>query len=356
MQGPERGAERDFSVVIPAKDAAHMLPQVLDAVTASRPAPKEVILYDDGSSDDTGALAEARGVRVIRNNGQSFGPGVGRNRAVETVTTPYVVFVDADVVVEPDACGRLVDAMAEGDNVAAAFGAYGVFQAGSNIAAKYVNLRHHYFHVHGDQSAETFWSGLGAVNVEIFGKLGGFDSAFDRPSIEDIELGTRLRQLGYDIRLVHLARGTHLKNWTVGQTWHTDFFCRALPWSTMIAEGRAPKILNVSRKEQVKAILACLIVLSLLAAVVNPAVLVLTGLLSLGYLYANLRFYRTLLRHGGLPTMAASNGLHFAYYLYSTLAFAIATLGHQWRMLKARLASLLRPGRDRTSPATHQAE
>ena len=59
-----------ISVVIPAYNAARFLPRCLASVFAQTLKPDEVIVVDDGSTDDTAALAAALGARVIsRPNG-----------------------------------------------------------------------------------------------------------------------------------------------------------------------------------------------------------------------------------------------------------------------------------------------
>jgi cellulose synthase/poly-beta-1,6-N-acetylglucosamine synthase-like glycosyltransferase len=84
-------------VVIPARNAAATLPRVLQALAAQEPAPVEVIVVDDGSTDSTAAVAEAHGARVVTTGGGRFAGGA-RNAGWEAVTSDLVVFLDADVV------------------------------------------------------------------------------------------------------------------------------------------------------------------------------------------------------------------------------------------------------------------
>ena len=90
----------EYSVVIPARDAAGTLPRVLDALAVQEPPPREVIVVDDGSSDGTAQLAAERGARVVAPGGRSFAGGA-RNAGWEQSRGDLVVFLDADVVPNP---------------------------------------------------------------------------------------------------------------------------------------------------------------------------------------------------------------------------------------------------------------
>ncbi|QDT14180.1 glycosyltransferase family 2 protein [Alienimonas californiensis] len=89
------------SAVIPCYNgAAHLRKAVASALVQTVP-PREVIIIDDGSTDDSAAIAEAFGdpVRVLRqlNSGES----VARNRGIEEAVGTWVAFLDADDLWEP---------------------------------------------------------------------------------------------------------------------------------------------------------------------------------------------------------------------------------------------------------------
>jgi glycosyltransferase involved in cell wall biosynthesis len=85
----------DVTVVIPARNAASTLGATLDSILRGSH-PVAVIVVDDGSTDDTAAVASAAGpqVRVLRTEG--VGPGAARNEGIAAAATPYVAFCDAD--------------------------------------------------------------------------------------------------------------------------------------------------------------------------------------------------------------------------------------------------------------------
>ena len=89
-----------YSVVIPARDAARTLGRVLAALAVQEPAPVEVIVVDDGSTDDTAAVAAGHGARVLSTGGGRFAGGA-RNAGWDAARGDVVVFLDADVVPAP---------------------------------------------------------------------------------------------------------------------------------------------------------------------------------------------------------------------------------------------------------------
>ena len=348
-----------YTVVIPAYQAADTLGDCLAALSVARPAPSRVIVFDDGSRDGTGDIAQAYGATVIRNDGPNLGPAHGRNVGVAAAETDIVVFVDADVAVAPDAPHRLASAIASNRRTVAAFGAYGdrVSARVANLAGRYANLRHHAVHAQaggasGEAEASTFWSGLGAVDRAAFLAVGGFDEAFAKPSVEDVDLGLRLRADGGDIRIVPEARGTHLKDWTLRQLWHTDVFCRAVPWSEMMAEGRIPPTLNTGRAEQAKSVLAHLVWITALVGLFAPW----AWLVTLGAAGAYLWTCRSLfgvLRSDSRRLAAAGAGLHWLYHCYAsvTCAIVLARIGFNTRMRRRDRADRPAPQPAQSSPA-----
>ena len=90
--------------------------------------------------------------------------------------------------------------------------------------------------------ASTFWGACGAICRDVFLSLGGFDESYRQPSIEDIELGYRLKQAGYRIKLCKTLQVKHLKHWGVVSLLKADFFYRALAWTQLIL--RNGKLIN----------------------------------------------------------------------------------------------------------------
>jgi glycosyltransferase involved in cell wall biosynthesis len=84
-----------LAVVIPAYNRAELLAQALRSVADQTWQPSEIIVVDDCSADESGAVAEAGGARVIRHRA-NMGPSAARNTGLRATDQPWVAFLDCD--------------------------------------------------------------------------------------------------------------------------------------------------------------------------------------------------------------------------------------------------------------------
>ena len=244
----------NMTVIIPVYNAARTLDQCLNALSASTRLPDETIIVDDHSTDGLGGLKRQNNTQIIRIADRSHGPAFARNRGAEAASGDILIFLDADIAVHQDTLARIEKIFIKNREIAALFGSYDDNPPEPGLATQYKNLFHHYVHQHGNREASTFWAGCGAIQCDVFRALGGFDESYTRPSIEDIELGSRLRRHGHTVRLYPDIQVTHLKHWTLYNVIYTDIFCRAVPWTQLIRRNRRiPLDLNLDRRSRYSA-------------------------------------------------------------------------------------------------------
>ncbi len=107
----------DVTVVIPVRDDPEGLSRLLGALGGAVP----TLVVDDasGDPDSTDLVARRFGVRLVKRH-LNGGPGAARNTGLTQVKTPIVVFVDADVVIDPPAINALLTHFSDPGVVAAA--------------------------------------------------------------------------------------------------------------------------------------------------------------------------------------------------------------------------------------------
>jgi glycosyltransferase involved in cell wall biosynthesis len=104
-----------FSVVIPTFNRANKLKKTLDSVVAQSFANFEVLVMDDGSTDDTQAVVESFRDSRIRYEWapNSGGPATPRNRGIDAAKAGWVCFLDADDLWYPEKLQLVSEAIAQ---------------------------------------------------------------------------------------------------------------------------------------------------------------------------------------------------------------------------------------------------
>jgi 4,4'-diaponeurosporenoate glycosyltransferase len=107
------GLKDQVSVIIPARNEAHNLPRLLESLAAQSLQPREVIVVDDGSTDDTAELARRHGATVIISQALPDGwrgKTWACHQGAEAASGAMLCFVDADTRFDqPDGLRHLLD-------------------------------------------------------------------------------------------------------------------------------------------------------------------------------------------------------------------------------------------------------
>jgi glycosyltransferase involved in cell wall biosynthesis len=106
-----QSSDRGVSVVIPTRDRARLLEQTLRSVAGQTLPPREVIVADDGSTDETAEVSRAAGARHVRNAAGGWGPSAARNAGLAAASCELVSFIDSDDLMPPRALELLSDAL-----------------------------------------------------------------------------------------------------------------------------------------------------------------------------------------------------------------------------------------------------
>ena len=123
------------SVIVPVFNSSETLEATLESILQQDYRPIEILVVDDGSSDDSYAFAKAYSQHnqqqdisfIIRQNPHNMGAGLTRNKALELATGRYIAFLDADDIWKAHKLSTQINALkSSGNNVC--YTAYEIFR------------------------------------------------------------------------------------------------------------------------------------------------------------------------------------------------------------------------------------
>ncbi|GIV69843.1 sugar transferase [Caldilinea sp.] len=266
------------SVIVPVYNGAGAIERCLNALAAQTVAPGryEVIVVDDGSTDDTAAvIARWRRahphIQLTLLSQANAGPAAARNRGAAAARAPLLLFTDADCAPTPTWIEAMTAPFADPD-VAGAKGAYVTEQTG--LVPRFVQAEYEdrYDRMAGQAQIDFIDTYSAAYRRAIFLENKGFDPIFTTASVEDQEFSFRLAQKGYRLVFAPAARVSHLHDSGVREYFRRKYyigFWKALMirWhpERMVQDSHTPQVLKVQ--------------IVLLAALIALAPLALLGLI-----------------------------------------------------------------------------
>lgn len=200
-ESPGDGRDLLASVIVPAYNAADTIGVCVRALARQTvPCDRfEVIVVDDGSTDDTAAVAAAAGARVLRI--PHSGPAAARNAGARIARAPILLFTDADCEPGPTWVESMLQAFSD-PRVAGAKGTYRTRQRG--LVPRFVQAEYEekYARLERQETIDFVDTYAAGYRREVFLTNRGFDPGFPVPSVEDQEFSFRLSRKGYRLVFV----------------------------------------------------------------------------------------------------------------------------------------------------------
>lgn len=262
----------------------------------------ELIVVNDGSSDNTGVIAEKFADTVIRHT-KRLGRSRARINAMKSARGEIIVNTDSDVILPHNALSKITNYFSEHKEISALTGLLSKEHLNSNFFSQYKNLYMNYIFRKLPERITFLYGSICAMRKEVAHL---YELGFD--GVEDTEFGQRLTGLGKKIAFLKDLRVVHLKKYTFFSFIVNDFlvpfnwvriFLIHEGWRELF--GRNKTGFAHSPKEQ------------LLSIMVAPTILLLTLLVLLGYglvplilvliatwLVLNVRFLAFLAKEKGL--------------------------------------------------------
>lgn len=178
-----------ISFIVPVRTDAARLDRCLRSILASpAPVPIEIVVGDNGSTDDSVAVARALGAMVVSLPDRPV--SAVRNEAAAAAHGEWLAFIDADHELAPGWIAAAV-ALGQDASVWAAGAEYHPPADGTWVQRTYDKLRSH---VPGPVAVDWLPSGNLIVRRSAFDRIGGFDTTLE--SCEDVDFCRRLREAG----------------------------------------------------------------------------------------------------------------------------------------------------------------
>ena len=254
-----------ISVVIPTYNRSGHLGLVLDALARQTRPAHEVIVVDDGSTDDTWALLQrwqagpGAAERRLALHQENSRPGRARNNGVAHATGDLVIFLGDDTLPDPDFIAAHLARHTAAGGPAAVIGYTGWDSSRMRVTPflQFINAEGPQF-AYGllDESLEVPFNCFYTSNVSLRRELLGeapFDPRLDFVGWEDVELGYRLNLAGVPLLYEPRARVRHVHPTTVRSFWRRQYgvgatfpvLCDVQP--RLLEEGLLPQPLVPAR-------------------------------------------------------------------------------------------------------------
>jgi GT2 family glycosyltransferase len=194
------------SVVVPVFNGEETIVSTVESLFRQRYQPREVIVIDDGSTDETAIRLRALSNRIEYRRQTNAGPAAARNAGIRLSSGDLVAFTDSDCLPDETWLGSLV----EGFTDPRVGGVGGIVRGGGEtIVSEYVDMIRLLDPGFEDGKIPYLITANAAFRREVLFDAGLFDERFRKPGGEEPDLCRRIRDLGYEFRLAEGALVTH---------------------------------------------------------------------------------------------------------------------------------------------------
>ena len=214
--------QNTFSIIIPAYNSSRTIAKTIEACLNQDVLEiPEIIVVDDGSSDNTKAIIKNYPVKYLYQG--NAGPATARNRGWKNAQGSIICFTDSDCIPEKNWIKK-ISLKFEDSSIAAVGGSYEIANS-RNLLADCIHQEIVFRHTKIPEDVNYLGSFNVAYRKDILVKTGGFDESFKMASAEDNDLSYRVKNLKYKLVFDNNIKVSHfhpekLGNYLKSQFWH----------------------------------------------------------------------------------------------------------------------------------------
>ena len=185
------------TVITPIYNNARMIGECLESLLPQDYPDYEVIVVDDGSTDNTPEEVLKYPVRLIRN--PHLGISAARNTAVRAATGEVIMTMDSDLKVPKDLIGRMVEGLLADERRGVVMAWWDISNP-DNLVPALIFRGYEYF-VRRLEEPNFFWGYCFAIHKKIFDET--------LPLVEDVDFSYRMIAAGYTVKILKGVRVWH---------------------------------------------------------------------------------------------------------------------------------------------------
>ena len=293
-----------FSVVIPVHNSSRTLRKTLQTVQSQGDHNLEVVVVDDGSTDEIGPMVQAFGYHHHRLP-MNVGPAVARTEGAKVATGEILLFTDSDVWLPDGTVDKIRATFAE-RGCQCVQGTFSKQCPQTNFFSQYKNLYNRYvLSLLGDWISTTYTS-ITAIKREFFFECGGFDVNISEASVEDRTLGENILHAGGKIYLDKGLEVIHDKQLDASKFFRSQFH-RSADLAKLYLRQKESGFLKGtqsfgtnSRQAMARLPIVGMVLLSLIASLVSPLSLMVTVIALALYVKLSYRWFHYLANEKGI--------------------------------------------------------
>ena len=249
-----------FSIIVPYHNSFQTIGPLLDSVLQSKSVPPlEVLIVDDGSeeriTDKRLKMKDVSSVKVrIVRLQKNKGPAVARNTGAAAAKGKFLVFLDSDIVLFPDALHNLWQIYKEDPDIVAVTGVWVKEQKTGNFFPNFKALRDWSYWINERDKSGYYYlfsTRIASIKRAVFQRLKGFDEKYAGPLVEDIEFTYRIARR-YAIIFAPNVRVHHEfeEFWPIAK----KYFWRAFYWEKLYERRKKFDPVATTKNEAVTAL------------------------------------------------------------------------------------------------------